>query len=62
MKNSKLKKALVWTLGFQVLIFIIGVMPIGLTETDKINIIITINFGLIGGTIGNIITLHKNKP
>lgn len=59
MKRNKLQKALAWMLFFQVLVVLIGVLPLELNDTAKLNVIITINCGLIGGTIGNIITLRK---
>ena len=60
MQEEKIKKYLIFTLLFQIIILFVGIVPTSsISIGDKLEIVILTNIGLLSGTIAVIYTINK---
>ena len=60
MKEEKIKKYLIFTLLFQIIILFVGIVPTSsISIGDKLEIVILTNIGLLSGTIAVIYSINK---
>ena len=60
MQEEKIKKYLIFTLLFQIIILFVGIIPTSsISIGDKLEIVILTNIGLLSGTIAVIYSINK---
>ena len=60
MQEEKIKKYLIFTLLFQIIILFVGIVPTSrISIGDKLEIVILTNIGLLSGTIAVIYSINK---
>lgn len=60
MQEEKIKKYLIFTLLFQIIILFVGIVPTSsISIGDKLEIVILTNIGLLSGTIAVIYSIPK---
>lgn len=60
MQEEKIKKYLMFTLLFQIIILFVGIVPTSsISIGDKLEIVILTNIGLLSGTIAVIYSINK---
>ena len=60
MQEEKIKKYLIFTLLFQIIILFVGIVPTSsISIDDKLEIVILTNIGLLSGTIAVIYSINK---
>ena len=60
MQEEKIKKYLIFTLLFQIIILFVGIVPTSsISIGDKLEIFILTNIGLLSGTIAVIYSINK---
>lgn len=60
MQEEKIKKYLIFTLLFQIIILFAGIVPTSsISIGDKLEIVILTNIGLLSGTIAVIYSINK---
>lgn len=60
MQEEKIKKYLIFTLLFQIIILFVGIVPTSsISIGDKLEIVILTNIGLLIGTIAVIYSINK---
>ena len=60
MQEEKIKKYLIFTLLFQIIILFVGIVPTSsISSGDKLEIVILTNIGLLSGTIAVIYSINK---
>lgn len=60
MQEEKIKKYLIFTLLFQIIILFVGIVPTNnISIGDKLEIVILTNIGLLSGTIAVIYSINK---
>ena len=60
MQEEKIKKYLIFTLLFQIIILFVGIVPTSSIRIgDKLEIVILTNIGLLSGTIAVIYSINK---
>ena len=60
MQEEKIKKYLIFTLLFQIIILFVGIVPTSsISIGDKLDIVILTNIGLLSGTIAVIYSINK---
>lgn len=60
MQEEKIKKYLIFTLLFQIIILFVGIVPTSsISIGDKLEIVILTNIGLLSGTIVVIYSINK---
>ena len=60
MQEEKIKKYLIFTLLFQIIILFVGIVPTSsISIGDKLEIVILTNIGLLSGTIAVIYYINK---
>lgn len=60
MQEEKIKKYLIFTLLFQIIILFVGIVPTSsISIGDKLEIVILTNIGLLNGTIAVIYSINK---
>lgn len=60
MQEEKIKKYLIFTLLFQIIILFVGIVPTSsISIGDKLKIVILTNIGLLSGTIAVIYSINK---
>ena len=60
MQEEKIKKYLIFMLLFQIIIFFIGIVPTSsISISNKLEIIILTNIGMLSGTIAIIYYINK---
>ena len=60
MQEEKIKKYLIFTLLFQIIILFVGIVPTSsISIGDKLEIVILTNIGLLSGTIAVIYSTNK---
>ena len=60
MQEEKIKKYLIFTLSFQIIILFVGIVPTSsISIGDKLEIVILTNIGLLSGTIAVIYSINK---
>ena len=60
MQEEKIKKYLIFTLLFQIIILFVGIVPpSSISIGDKLEIVILTNIGLLSGTIAVIYSINK---
>ena len=60
MQEKKIKKYLIFTLLFQIIILFVGIVPTSsISIGDKLEIVILTNIGLLSGTIAVIYSINK---
>ena len=60
MQEEKIKKYLIFTLLFQIIILFVGIVPTSsISIGDKLEIVIITNIGLLSGTIAVIYSINK---
>ena len=60
MQEEKIKKYLIFTLLFQIIILFVGIVPTSsISIGDKLEIVILTNIGLLSGTIAVIHSINK---
>lgn len=60
MQEEKIKKYLIFTLLFQIIILFVGIVPTSsISIGDKLEIVILANIGLLSGTIAVIYSINK---
>ena len=60
MQEEKIKKYLIFTLLFQIIILFVGIVPTSsISIGDKLEIVILTNIGLLSGTISVIYSINK---
>ena len=60
MQEEKIKKYLISTLLFQIIILFVGIVPTSsISIGDKLEIVILTNIGLLSGTIAVIYSINK---
>ena len=60
MQEEKIKKYLIFTLLFQIIILFVGIVPTSsISIGDKLEIVILNNIGLLSGTIAVIYSINK---
>lgn len=48
-------------LALLLVIFLVGVLPSGLSDTAKLNFVLTTNVGMLGGTMGMLINAYRHS-
>lgn len=60
MQEEKIKKYLIFTLLFQIIILFVGIVPTSsISIGDKLEIVILTNIGMLSGTIAVIYSINK---
>ena len=60
MQEEKIKKYLIFTLLFHIIILFVGIVPTSsISIGDKLEIVILTNIGLLSGTIAVIYSINK---
>lgn len=60
MQEEKIKKYLIFTLLFQIIILFVGIVPTSsISIGDKLEIVILTNIGLLSGTIAVLYSINK---
>lgn len=60
MQEEKIKKYLIFTFLFQIIILFVGIVPTSsISIGDKLEIVILTNIGLLSGTIAVIYSINK---
>lgn len=60
MQEEKIKKYLIFTLLFQIIILFVGIVPTSsISIGEKLEIVILTNIGLLSGTIAVIYSINK---
>ena len=60
MQEEKIKKYLIFTLLFQIIILFVGIVPTSsISIGNKLEIVILTNIGLLSGTIAVIYSINK---
>lgn len=60
MQEEKIKKYLIFTLLFQIIILFVGIVPTSsISIGDKLEVVILTNIGLLSGTIAVIYSINK---
>ena len=62
MQEEKIKKYLIFTLLFQIIILFVGIVPTSsISIGDKLEIVILTNIGLLSGTIAVIYSINSKR-